>query len=58
MTPESMFFKAIIFDLDGTLIDSAPQVLASVNKVLAGHGHRSLSNDEIIPLLGRGARYT
>ncbi len=58
MTPEGMFFKAVIFDLDGTLIDSAPQVRASVNKVLAGHGHRVVTDDEIIPLLGRGARYT
>ncbi len=58
MTPEGMFFKAIIFDLDGTLIDSAPQVLASVNMVLGRNGHRPLTNDEIIPLLGLGARHT
>jgi len=50
--------NSILFDLDGTLIDSAPQVRAAVNMVLKDHGHRMLAGDEIVPLLGRGARQT
>ena len=32
--------EALIFDLDGTLIDSAPDVRASINRVLAGMDRR------------------
>ncbi|TIW33897.1 MAG: phosphoglycolate phosphatase, partial [Mesorhizobium sp.] len=28
--------KAILFDLDGTLVDSAPDIRAAVNELLAG----------------------
>mgnify|MGYP001813088220 FL=1 len=33
-----MAFKAIIFDLDGTLLDTLEDLGNSVNRVLAGHG--------------------
>ena len=31
----------ILFDLDGTLIDSSPGILASFERVLAAHGMRA-----------------
>ena len=30
--------QAVIFDLDGTLIDSAPDITAAVNKLLTRYG--------------------
>ena len=33
-----MLKKAAIFDLDGTLINSLPDISASMNRVLAAHG--------------------
>ncbi|HHB83506.1 MAG TPA: phosphoglycolate phosphatase, partial [Devosia sp.] len=35
--------SSVIFDLDGTLIDSAPDLHAAANKMLAQMGHPSLS---------------
>jgi phosphoglycolate phosphatase len=49
-------FAALIFDLDGTLIDSAPDVCASVNRVLATNGRRALTLDEAKNMLGWGGR--
>ncbi len=49
-------FGALIFDLDGTLIDSAPDVCAAINRALAGHGRRPLMVAEAKDLIGQGAR--
>ncbi len=49
-------FEALIFDLDGTLIDSAPDVCASVNRVLAADGRRALTLDEAKDMVGWGGR--
>ncbi len=51
-------FKSIVFDLDGTLIDSAPEVRAAANKILAEEGRRALSLDEVKSLVGEGAAAT
>ena len=32
--------RALVFDLDGTLIDSAPDLQAALNRVLVGIGRR------------------
>ncbi|MDP7557750.1 MAG: HAD-IA family hydrolase [Nitrospinaceae bacterium] len=45
---------SIIFDLDGTLIDSLPDVLASLNLLLAEEKRRPLSQEELRSLIGRG----
>ena len=49
-------FEALVFDLDGTLIDSAPDVRASVNRVLKAKGRRELSLDEAKDMIGWGGR--
>lgn len=45
---------AVLLDLDGTLIDSAPDLLATLNTLLTENRRRTLSLDEIIPLIGDG----
>jgi phosphoglycolate phosphatase len=47
---------AVIFDLDGTLIDTAPDLLAAVNAVLAGEGRNTLELPRLRHLVGHGAR--
>ena len=49
-------FDALIFDLDGTLIDSAPDVCASVNRALAENGRRELTLLEARDMVGWGGR--
>jgi phosphoglycolate phosphatase len=49
-------FEALIFDLDGTLIDSAPDILASINRVLAGMDRRELTLVESRDMVGWGGR--
>ena len=46
--------KAVIFDLDGTLIDSAPDIHAAVNKMLSGEGYGSLDLPTVTSFIGRG----
>ena len=43
-----------IFDLDGTLIDSAPHIHATSNAVMAEHGLAPLDLDTITSFVGRG----
>lgn len=47
---------AIIFDLDGTLIDAAPDIRATANKVLAEEGAAPISLEETKSFIGNGAR--
>ena len=46
--------KAILFDLDGTLIDSAPDIVAAVNELLAGRDLPPLKVDQIRAMIGGG----
>jgi phosphoglycolate phosphatase len=45
----------IVFDLDGTLINSAPDFHAGANGLLADEGHAPLSFDEARSFIGNGA---
>lgn len=47
---------AVVFDLDGTLIDSAPDVAAALNRLLAEEGRLSLTLAQVQGLVGEGAR--
>ncbi|NQV48824.1 MAG: phosphoglycolate phosphatase [Rhodospirillaceae bacterium] len=49
-------FSAGLFDLDGTIIDSAPDVCASVNRVLQTMNRPSISVTDTKELVGFGAR--
>lgn len=46
---------AVVFDLDGTLIDSAPDVAQALNTLLAEEGRRILTLAEVQELVGEGA---
>lgn len=48
--------RAVIFDLDGTLVDTAPDLMRATNFVLAGMGRRSLEMAEVRAFVGHGAR--
>jgi phosphoglycolate phosphatase len=49
-------FDAVVFDLDGTLVDTAPDLHAHLNRMLAELGRPGLALAEIRPLIGDGAR--
>lgn len=48
--------KAVVFDLDGTLIDSAPDIAAAVNKVVGKLTGKSLSVPYVESFIGDGSR--
>ena len=47
--------RAVVFDLDGTLIDSLPDIAAAMNRLLADVGRAPLSETEIRAMIGDGA---
>lgn len=48
--------KAILFDLDGTLVDSAPDLGAAADKMRTDRGMTSLGIENYRPMAGSGAR--
>jgi phosphoglycolate phosphatase len=44
----------LVFDLDGTLVDSVMDLRAALNEVLREHGHRALSPAEVKRMIGDG----
>lgn len=48
--------QAVLFDLDGTLIDSAPDLGAAVDKMRVARGLSSLPLSHYRPMAGAGAR--
>lgn len=48
--------KAVIFDLDGTLIDSIPDISRCMNEALAAHGLPAHAPAAYCYMLGNGAR--
>jgi N-acetyl-D-muramate 6-phosphate phosphatase len=45
----------VLFDLDGTLVDTAPDLIASLNKALQQHGFEAVSEAQVRPLISFGA---
>ena len=46
----------ILFDLDGTLIDTAPDLMKAHNHVMKKFGYKTKTTDEIRAIVGKGAR--
>jgi phosphoglycolate phosphatase len=55
MPPVSPEAPAVVFDLDGTLVDSAPDICAVANGVLAGEGAAPMTLEEARGYVGSGA---
>lgn len=47
--------KAVLFDLDGTLLDSAPDLIATLNHLRAGLGLTAMPVDDLRHFVSRGA---
>ena len=56
MSDAARFPPGALFDLDGTLLDSAPDMLATVNRMRAARGRPPITLAEIRPVVSRGAR--
>lgn len=50
-------YDLLVFDLDGTLIDSAGDIADSLNYALAAHGLPPHSDAAIIPMIGKGVTH-
>lgn len=48
--------KAVIFDLDGTLLDTAPDLGAALNIQLAKHNYPDVSFEQIRPIASHGSK--
>lgn len=51
-----MALRAVLFDLDGTLVDSAPDLAGTANDLLARRGRPTLPLERLRPHGGSGAR--
>ncbi|MBP5857633.1 phosphoglycolate phosphatase [Marivibrio halodurans] len=54
-SPATTRFPVLLFDLDGTLIDSAPDLAAALNRVLAVAGRQMLPFARVRSMVGNGA---
>lgn len=50
------FPRLVLFDLDGTLLDSAPDMLAAVNALRAQHGDAAMTLAELRPHVSKGGQ--
>ena len=51
-----LFPKAALFDLDGTLVDSAPDFIAVINRMRADRGRAAMPLADLRPVVSKGAR--
>jgi phosphoglycolate phosphatase len=51
-------FDTVIYDLDGTLIDSAKDMQVAVSRVLADHGLPAVTEDDVRNYMGQGSKVT
>jgi phosphoglycolate phosphatase len=48
--------RAVVFDLDGTLVDTAPDLWRATNHILVSRGRRPIRLDDVRAFVGHGAR--
>jgi phosphoglycolate phosphatase len=53
-TPDSVRYGAVLFDLDGTLLDTVPDIACAANRMLAELGRPVLPDALIATFVGRG----
>jgi phosphoglycolate phosphatase len=46
----------LLLDLDGTLIDSVPDIVAALNRMGSQRGFKPLDRAEVVPMIGDGTR--
>jgi phosphoglycolate phosphatase len=45
----------VLFDLDGTLVDTAPDLVACLNRAMSAHGFSEIEHDDVKPMISHGA---
>ncbi|HXV30721.1 MAG TPA: phosphoglycolate phosphatase [Sinorhizobium sp.] len=56
MSPSPASSPLVVFDLDGTLVDTAPDLVASLNHAIAQAGIQPVTYADLTHLVGHGAR--
>lgn len=56
MASGARFPRCVLFDLDGTLLDSAPDMVATINRMRATRGAPPMPLAELRPHVSKGAR--
>src|SRR5437016_13898598 len=51
-----MKYDLLVFDLDGTLCDSAPDISSSLRRTLARMGRAPISHETVVAAIGAGVR--
>ena len=51
-----MKYDLLVFDLDGTLCDSAPDISASLRRTLERMGREPISHEKVVAAIGSGVR--
>ena len=51
-----MKYDLLVFDLDGTLCDSAPDISASLRRTLSRMGREPISHEKVVAAIGSGVR--
>ncbi|WP_343640251.1 phosphoglycolate phosphatase [Roseateles sp.] len=54
--PVRATIRTVLFDLDGTLVDSAPDLAGATNEMLAARGLPEVPFERLRPMVGAGAR--
>jgi phosphoglycolate phosphatase len=52
----SVPFRAVLFDMDGTLVDTAPDIAVALNQALSENGMPAIDPARIADFVGNGAR--
>lgn len=54
--PADLCDLVVVFDLDGTLVDTAPDLIAALNHCLRQGGYREVPEREVRGMIGQGAK--